>query len=324
MISNGVIVQSSQLSRLGITQQVLNEGSTVRVKIIADKGNGKYTGSVAGVRVNISSSKSLSVGSSFLATISTKNGIIYIAPKNESLVLNNNITLAAANNSEIAGLLEAMGLPADQLYLNLVQQFKQLEMKLDVQLMSKLHNLALKFKGKEKRALSLLTAFTNKKINLSEKELLALLQYLSEYEDGNEVDYSENKNQDKLNKLNQIEDGWFILPFELYNLNEDVVTGNGTIRLLFNKLKNLEILNLNCNYREKKYLFSVKFENKSCKRIRFNISPLKESNISSQIELLKKKFYESGYNIEIEWADEELIEGDASGLEKIYGIGGLI
>ena len=55
MVHGGISVYTGQLSRLGIPRQTLKEGSQVLVRIISDKGGGKYEGSVAGARVTITS-----------------------------------------------------------------------------------------------------------------------------------------------------------------------------------------------------------------------------------------------------------------------------
>lgn len=323
MISSGVILQSSRLSRIGINQQLLNEGSSVLVRVIADRGNGKYLGSVAGVRVNLTSAKTLIPGSSFVANISTKNGVIYITPKNNEIALEKNIEINIADNSQIAGLLESLGLAPDELYLNLLQQLKQQEMKLDVQLMYKLHNLALRFKGKEKRAAEVLTLIAKKNGNITEKEILQLLNFLDSYEE-----YSLNSQEDSesgkfvLNKLNNIDKGWFILPFEIFNLQSDEILGKGVIRLLFDSFDKLKLMNLNCNYKTKQYLFSLSFENGNCKKVKFNIPSLKLEDVDEEVKKIKSAFMKVENFPVIEWAERYEIEGSACDSEEVYAIGG--
>ena len=49
MVHGGISLYTGQLSRLGIPKQTLKDGSQVLVRIIADKGGGRYEGSVAGL-----------------------------------------------------------------------------------------------------------------------------------------------------------------------------------------------------------------------------------------------------------------------------------
>lgn len=323
MISNSVIIQSSQLSRVGINQQILNEGSSVLVRVIADKGNGRYEGSVAGIRVNLNSGKPLVVGSSFVASISTKDGVVYITPKNTEIAIGKEIEINIAQNSQIAGFLESLGISSDSLYINLFQQMKQLEMKLDTQLMYRLHNLSLRFKGKEKRASELLTALVKKNMSLNEKDLLQLLDYLSFYENESDENPANNtEGQNLLNTFNKTEKGWFIVPFELVNLKDENILGKGCIKLLFDSVNNLKLLNLCCEYSKNKYLFSLSFENKKCTKVRFNIFNLELEKVDKEIEKLKERFLKSGIAPKIEWAEIFEIEGSACESEEIYAVGG--
>lgn len=323
MISNGVILQSSQLSRVGVNQQLLHEGSSVLVRVIADRGNGKYLGSVAGVRVNLTSGKPLTVGASFVASITTKNGVIYVSPKISDIALEKSIEINVAENSQLAGLLESLGLSADDLYLNILQQMKQQEMKLDTQLMYRIHNLALRFKGKEKRVAELLTAFAKKGQNVSEKQILQLLNYLESIEDDStEKNSDSDEGKKQLNSLNKIDGGWFVLPFEIFNLQSDEILGKGIIRLLFESNDRLKLLNLSCGYNSRKYLFSLLFENGNCKKVRFNIEALDLENIEKETKKIRAAFVRFDMPPVVEWAEAFEIEGSACESEEFYAIGG--
>ena len=100
----GVIVQTGQLSRLGVAPKGLQNGSQVLVRIIADKGGGKYEGSVAGARITINSKTAMTPGTSFRATISTQNGQILLYPVNENgeVAQNALFTMEAAQTEQLA------------------------------------------------------------------------------------------------------------------------------------------------------------------------------------------------------------------------------
>ena len=119
--SGAVSIQSARLSQIGVNRQVLKEGSSVLVRVIADRGGGKYEGSVAGVRVQLTSSKPLQAGDSFAATISVKKGLIVVTPKDISGMAGlqgaGEIALQfnEVSQSQLFSLLESLGLPADNL-----------------------------------------------------------------------------------------------------------------------------------------------------------------------------------------------------------------
>lgn len=320
-MSNGVIIHSNQFSRVNGGTHILKDGSPVLVRIIADKGNGKYTGSVAGVRVNISSAKKFEVGSTFVATISSKNGVISITPKNSQIIFNKNIEITQADNSKIFAFLENLGLNADDYYVNLLQQFKQQEMKIDNQLMAKIHNLAIKIKGKEKGALEILSILANKGLQFDEDALLQLINFLYDESDNNEQPTSED-GKELLNRINKTPNGWFILPFELCTLKNENVLGNGCVRLLMDKGNQLKVMNVECNYNQKKYLFNTLFEIKKCKTVRFNVSPMDVEEIDNQIKKLKTLFMNYSNKVDVEWAEAFEIEGTAASCEELYGVGG--
>lgn len=323
MNTGAVIIQTNQLSQIGIRQQIIKDGSSVLVRIIADKGNGKYTGSVAGVRVNITSAKSLAVGSTFVASISAKNGIISITPKQNDLFFDKNIEFNIASTNQLMGFLEALGLSPDEIYLNLLQQFKQLEMKIDSNLLNKIHNLAMKFKGKEKIASEILMILNDKGIEASEEEILNLINLIVNNQNEKDNDNSESA-KNLINKINDVKNGWFLLPYELVNLESDKTVGSGFIRMLFSKNDILKMVNMDCNFSDKKYLFSLLFDNKKCKSVKFNISPVELESVNGIIAILKKKFISADINTTVEWAESYEIEGSACFGEEFYGIGGAV
>lgn len=322
-MSNGVIVHTNQISRMaGGAQKVLKDGSSVLVRVIADKGNGKYEGSVAGVRVNITSAKNLSVGSTFVASITTKNGTIYITPQNQEIAFENSFEISSVNFEKIANLLQTLNLPADNLSFNLLQQMKQLEMKLEPSLLGKIRNIAVKTSGKEKLVSELLTLLADKGILDDENLVLHLLAYLEGLDGDLEENSRDKESKELINKINKIDGGWFLIPFELIRLDMEEKIGSGVIRLLVDKSNQLKIVNLSCAYGKKKYLFNLEYEAKKLKTIRMNIN--QNDRIEEKIAGLKKLFANAGMNVEISWCEKEEIEGNACSTEEIYSIKGSV
>ncbi len=342
MDANALLIHSNQISRAGLNHQVLKNGSSVLVRVIDDKGNGKYTGSVAGVRVNLSSEKQLKVGSTFVASVTAKDRTIFITPKNQSFINQNSIKLEILNNQQVFTLLQNLGLPADGVALSLFQMSKQLEMKIEPQLLGKLYHLALKFKGKEKLVAEILLLLAKKGINAEADEILELLFFLEAEDNHNNPsgdgagDFSNGKNL--LNRINQKEGAWFIFPFEMLGLangaefesevnaesDERERLGWGCIKILLDKANSIKMLNFNCDYQGRKYFFNLNYENKKCKKIKCFVSDVLLENVDSVLLFLRKRFLKICDGIEIDWADKSEIEGFASGSENFYGFDGSV
>ena len=343
--AGAVAIQSSRLSQIGVNRQFLKEGSSVLVRVIADRGNGKYEGSVAGVRVQLTSAKPLRSGDTFTATIGVKNGTIVVTPKDTSGIAGMQGAEIALQFNEVSqaqlfSLLESLGLPADNLSSTVLQSFKQMGLKMDPALANKIRSLALRFGGKEKSAAEILSLLAQKGIEADEEEIKNLLALLerSESELEGEKQYSpENqKNQkDKLiNRINSTDGAWYLLPFELVQLadiKEDEqeareVLGSGCIRLLFDSSAALKLLNLSCDYHKRSYLFSLAYEGRKISNTYFNVSPLQgEPDVEAELVRLKTHFMAKGINPgKITWAEKADIEGNASGLESFVSFGGEI
>ncbi len=303
------------------------------VRVIADRGGGKYEGSVAGVRVQLNSAKALTPGQSFTATIAVKNGSIVITPKDTSLAAATNEIALAFNeisDSQLFSLLESLGLPADNLSSSIIKSFKQMGLKMDSALANKIRNLALRFSGKEKSAAEILSLLAEKGLEADEEEIKQLLTLLEE-DSAEQPDSSKSKESEQklLNKINSTEGAWYLLPFELVQLREMPDTehkflGKGCIRLLFDSANSLKLLNLDCNYKNQKYLFSLVYEGKKISNTYFNVSSaINTLAADREIDALKKHFMAAGINPgKISWAEKEELEGNASGLESFVSFGG--
>lgn len=336
MSTHSVSIQTARLSQIGVNRQVLKEGSSVLVRVIGEHGGGKYEGSVAGVRVQLSSSKPLRAGDSFVATVGVKNGVIVVTPKEMPGVSQISFTFNEVSQNQLYSLMEALGLPADNLSSSILQSFKQMGLKMDSNLANKIRNLALRFNGKEKSAAELLSLLAQKGLESDEEDIKNFLLFLMENEgDGSQSQNNQKSRESLINKINNTEGAWYLLPFELISfadmadkgLEKRQVLGNGCIRLLFDSSKVLKLLNLDCNYNKQKYLFSLSYEGRKIKNTYFNVSSLASAANSkvpeNEILKLKKLFLASGINAgNISWTEKEILEGNASGLETFVTFGG--
>ena len=319
----GFVVHTSQLSRTSISSHYIKDGSQVLVRIILDKGNGKYEGSVAGARVTINSNTNLKAGSTFTATISFKNGQILLTPRlaNEQNAIIQNFELSVLNDQNLAAFIKSLNLPSDELTFHLLQQMKQLEMKLDTTLLSKLHNLSLKFNGKEKRAAQLMMILAKKGIDFSEQELLELLAELDWEEQKDNSQSGSQKDEQKkyelLNKINTDKKSWQLLPYEI--LEGEKTLANGSLGVLFDDSSKLKLVNVECNWLSNKhrYLFSLEYENGHCKSLGMNAADSRELT-ERLANLLDKKLTAAGINLVIHPEPAELLEGTACAAEDFY------
>ena len=321
MIANGVEIHSAQLSRAGLGRQILQNGSSVLVRVISDRGGGKYEGSVAGVRVNITSARALKAGETFTAIINAKDGTIYLNPKDTALA-SMTMSFTEVQESALMQYLASSGLPSDSISVSILQLLKQMELKIDPGMLLKLRNLALRFTGTEKGAAELLAIISEKGIEASDEEIKQLLMLLEGGFDNENEEPSSETDQGKnlINKINAKTGAWYLLPFELLELPA-TVRGRGCIRLLMDSLNQLKLLNLEAEYQNKKYLFSLSYEGKKLGSLHFNVSPVLSEE--DQIISLKKRFMAAGISPEeIKWAQACDIEGSACGQESFYAFGG--
>ena len=320
MVHGGISVYTGQLSQLGLPKQTLREGSQVLVRIIADKGGGRYEGSVAGARVSITSKQPLAPGTTFTASISAKNGQILLTPNLEqSNIAQQTFELSVIQNEQLVSLLQNLGLNADDLSYHLMQQLKQLGMKMDSELLSKIYNLSVKFKGKEKRAAELIAILVKKGIDFSEEELLALLQELDGEEENPAEDNQNNDEYKLLNKINSIKNTWQMLPYEIVSSIGPLA--KGSLSFFVDESSQLKLLNLECNWLNNahKYLFSLEYEKGLCSIIKMSGKGI---DISKLADILDQRLISNGKNINIEIVDPELIEGTACGTEEFFVFGG--
>ena len=343
---NSTAAAGTSRTRPVSAHKVLTEGSSVPVRVTRGLGGGRYEGFVAGVKVSFSSERALKIGDTFSAIVSGRDGKIILTPQSQTGAILQNIDfqMNEMTSSRLASLLQSAGLSSDILSSSIFQMFTQTGLKLDSQMLSRIRSLALRFSGKEKSAAEILVMLAEKGLNADEDEIKELLLQLSgdlSWDDSEEKDQGNqsNQNQKKLiNRINGAEGAWYIFPFELVQYeggiissdNAKSVLGSGNLRLLFDSGKILKLMNLDCRYNGKRYLFSLGYESGRCKNVRFNVSEGDYSNTGNYnqkdiADKLKKMFIAadmSGINIsEAEISD---IEGNASGLENFYTFGGVV
>lgn len=306
------MISTSQIKENSASQissgKTLENGSLTRVRIIKDNGNGSYEGSVAGIKISLNSKQKLAEGSTFVAKAVFTDGKL-------TLVVDNSVSELSAENAKLLNtpqvlqLLESLNLPAEQVSLTLLQEMKQLEMKLDPQVLNKLLNMSIKVKGKEKKAAELLVLLSKKGVlDLTDaNEVLTLLEVL-------ERDEHSGEDMELLSKINKRAGDWLIFPFNIQTVDDEEVVAKGNIKVLLSNDGVLKLLKLDCNYGEHEYYFCGRYENRRLKEVFYNDN----YNPPEIIEELKKRFFGKDIFCKVEWKDKSDLEGFASALEELY------
>lgn len=224
MTNSSVIGSTAQIYGVQPAKVKIQNGSQVNVKIIFGDGNGKYTATVAGVRVNIRSERVFESGEIFKAKLFVKDGTVFLTPiaENKSGIQIENFPLSVVSDFQVFDFFKNLGLPSDFAMLNIFQMMKQLQMKLNIPLFTKLHNIAVKFNGKQKTAAEILMILADKGFDFNEEDIFSLLKLVDNQIDYKEKNNEQNENAKKvLNKINLKNGGWFIIPFCIENLFEN-------------------------------------------------------------------------------------------------------
>lgn len=161
------VAANSSVSNL-TGQKIIHEGANVLVRVISDKGNGKYEASVAGNRLMLLSRNSLKPGQTFVGTISLKDGQIQISRGNEILASNPVETLSLKDMGSLfspvssqaaSSLLASLNLPQDIFSLNILKSFQQLGLNFDSQILKLVRRLSEKSKNPERTMEKLVMLF---------------------------------------------------------------------------------------------------------------------------------------------------------------------
>lgn len=326
MNSNGVVIHSNRLVNNGVQSQNLQDGSSVLVRVASYKGNGVYEGFVAGVKVNISSQKQLQIGQSFPAKIFVKDGLIELQRTNENHPSLEKVLINNSTSEVISTLLNNLGLPADSVSVHIMHQLKQLEAKFDNQLINKIKNLAIKFKGKELSASELMIILKEKNIDFSENDISNLLALLNLYEQ-EESESFENSDFSLLNKMNKEKKNWLFFPFEFVSMNgesqiESEKLGQGILKALLSKDgQTVNLINIECLYKSAEYIFTLCFSGKNVNKICYYISGLMESERKFVEDKLLSLFKNQ---IEFEFKEKEILTGTSCKLSEFVSFDGRV
>ncbi len=356
-LNTGLAVNNQKISQ---NVKMLAEGSSVRVVITGKKQDGRYEGSVAGVKVNIRSGKVFQKGSEFVATVTLQNGKIHLIPENANVKIEN---IVFVENAKITQILNGLGLPENEITKNILLQLKQLGLPLDSDSIAKIYNFLAKNKGKKKNLASLVVILEQKGIKLTENQIAELLDELDFETDSENKNNFENKiNEDRkmnleneifgelkkyisdvlkilpekedvrsgiLTLLNHIQkkdvhgNNWIFLPFEICSLEKEMLNEKTDGKGLFAFLMDeyLSLKKLNIGYK------NLNDGNESNFFFNFEENRVKEiyfyiDGKEKKSEKIISELKKKFNNAEVFWAEKENIEFTAAGNEKFFSAGG--
>ena len=199
MNTNSVVIHSAALSNVS-NSQTIREGSSVYVKILNQVSSNSYTASFAGSRFIVKSNNPLQINSSFVATVKLHNGQVQLVPKTDNIAilknLNGNFINEIVSDSALKSYLVQLGLVPDGLSFLMLQTVKNFGMKLNVQLLNKIHGLALKYPGREKEVAEIALSLEQKGIAITEAAIESILFGNSDFSE--ERDSLEEKHENPL------------------------------------------------------------------------------------------------------------------------------
>ncbi|HBG65897.1 MAG TPA: hypothetical protein DDW78_05440 [Treponema sp.] len=316
-------IQTQNITPVQDVQDTLRGGSSVFVRVLADKGGGMYLVSLGGNRVSVASRLPLQPGSSFRALVSVQDGKVLLAPAKEPF----SPAAVPPDGSPDAGLfalLAAEGFAPDDVTVKLLQFLQQGGFRVDKGLMERARRIAGRFPGREREAAEAAALLLEKGLAPTEaavRELLALAgaggalssggqdaapDASPEQEEPSEPllpiyagDGALGQEPGLLTLVNHLgtDTGhhWVILPYEWGGGELQL---SGVIRVLVNlRGKNTEKILINCKSNSTNYFFVLYFKNESkVKEIRFcTLPPLLTADIRS-VEKRLGDLFSSGMN----------------------------
>lgn len=137
---------------------LIKEGSSVLVRVLKQTGSNSYIASFAGGRFTVNSKEALKPGSAFMAKISFADGKLNLSkiPSEQNTSQNadskNVVTSSNALTSDVAALLQSLGVAPDSVSKTLLQTFYASGSRVDVNKLNRAKAAASKFEGREDEA----------------------------------------------------------------------------------------------------------------------------------------------------------------------------
>ena len=350
---NKVSVIQGQISQNRANFSILRSGTVVTGRVLAKNGDGSYSVSLAGQKINVKSETPLQIGSVFSAKVSLKGESVQLSLVKENV--SSEILQkfgGAGGNSEIspqvANILSSLGFEPNTESFKILQFMQQIGMKFDVESAKKALKQAKDSENKEEKAqVSLL--LEEKGIKSSDERVQAIIGRKHQNENGKRKEESGKRKAQLfscetvkayfarvdeaasshevgvLSAFNTVLSSckkdvplrhWIVLPFEW---NFRFYSGN--MRLLFDsELKNLEKLVIELNNPVKNHIFVLNYKNAEVSSVKFaSDSEITDSKKSHLCEVLSSMFNKK---VSVELDDFASLKGFCAGDEKFSMLDG--
>ena len=350
---NKVSVIQGQISQNRANFSILRSGTVVTGRVLAKNGDGSYSVSLAGQKINVKSETPLQAGSVFSAKVSLKGESVQLSLVKENV--SSEILQkfgGTGGNSEIspqvANILSSLGFEPNTESFKILQFMQQIGMKFDVESAKKALKQAKNSENKEEKAqVSLL--LEEKGIKSSDERVQAIIGRKHQNENGKQKEESGKRKAQVfsceavkayfarvdeaasshevgvLSAFNTVLSSckkdvplrhWIVLPFEW---NFRFYSGN--MRLLFDsELKNLEKLVIELNNPVKNHIFVVNYKNAEVSSVKFaSDSEITDSKKSHLCEVLSSMFSKK---VSVELDDFASLKGFCAGDEKFSMLDG--
>lgn len=225
---NSVVIHSTALSTSGI-KPVICEGSSVFVRVIQKISDGKFSVAFNGARFTVDSDLPLKSGEKFQAQVKIVNGKVNLVPLPDK----KNALLSNSYDKSVSYLLPSLNLPDDNVSCAILNQMKNLGLKIDLNLFKKIRSVVEKksFKDKEKAA-SILTVLASKDLPVSENALLQILDLFEKEENNSPSNKNAESRAQNKSSVSQIINEFSEFFKSLFVCDEEKVFSENNLSLL--------------------------------------------------------------------------------------------
>ena len=203
---NKVSVIQGQISQNNANIAVLRNGSVVTARVLSKNGDGSYSVSLAGQKINVKSDIPLKTGSVFSAKVSVLGESVKLSLLKEnagSSKILQKFSSEAELSPKISEFLQSLGFEANIESLKIFQFMQQIGMKIDVQSAKKALSKSKEKSDKSEENSQLELLLEKKCIKSDSAQVGAVLSHNQENSGkNNKNQYEQNQNENQANEQN--------------------------------------------------------------------------------------------------------------------------
>ena len=354
---NKVSVIQGQISQNRANFSILRSGTVVTGRVLAKNGDGSYSVSLAGQKINVKSETPLQIGSVFSARVNLKGESVELSlvKENVSSEILQKFGGASEISPQVANILSSLGFEPNTESFKILQFMQQIGMKFDVESAKKALKQAKDSENKEEKAqVSLL--LEEKGIKANDERVQAIIGRKHQNENGKRKEESRKRETESgkwkaqvfsceavkayFARVDEAASSHEVGALSAFNTvlsscKKDVPLRHwivlpfewnfrfysGNMRLLFDsELKNLEKLVIELNNPVKNHIFVLNYKNAEVSSVKFaSDSEITDSKKSHLCEVLSSMFNKK---VSVELDDFASLKGFCAGYEKFSMLDG--